>query len=839
MQFRFKTFGKKSKEQNSQKAPKKSSGAFREFLAKLSRALMLPVAMLPIAGLFLGIGSSISSSFDAGTAGNIIGTVIAAPGNAVFSILPLLFAVAIAITFTGDAGTAGLSAVLGWFVFVAFQAALLSSNGKTGINEVQDFHASFLWINYNGKDGYAQFLSSFQSNAGFNSLATGVFGGIVIGMIVQALYNRFKNIVLPTWIAFFQGVRFIPIVTFVSCIGLSLLFSMVWPYVSLGLYYMGLGLSNTYGVNALVFGTVNRMLEPFGLHHVLGTTMWYTPVGGTFNTSNNAIVEYKNTFYYVVDSANKITPMSWYDLVGSSSFTDGQINGDIYIFTGLTNLVGKEVYLLPIGGGTGLSTPVTLDMNMIINGTKCTVDASGHQVFGKITCNPGQYTTGNYLMTMFGLPAAAAAMILAAPKGENRKMSMSILISSMVCSFLTGITEPIEFTFLFLAPWLFYGFHCIMNGLAMMLCYFCSVHLAYSFSASFLDFCIWGIPNEVVGANLNSWVVPCLGIGFAGAYFGVFYFCIKKFDIATPGRGGNTKLFSKKDYLASKEKNAGSSSGELRDNAIEIIKAYGGLKNIKNVDACITKLRIQVANQGAVDSKRLMELGALGVTKPSAQSVYAVFGQLADRYKNEIKAIEKEVGSDKALAAKLAEKAKQVTTSKKKVEPKTKTKLNKKTTSKFKLFSPANGKVINASEIKDDTFAQQIMGKTIGLVPTDGTFKAPFDGKVVMIAPTGHAFGIVDKDGHQLLIHIGIDTVTINSSNKEGEPLKVFKVLKDANSDVKAGEPIIKADLKAIKEKYHLDTTTAIVLLTCEENETLNISFNENKVVKAGQSLIK
>lgn len=626
-----------------QKKKKKGSGKAKEVLAKLSRGLMLPIAMLPIAGIVLGIGSAIVTAAGSGAEINqalfIFGNILKMPGQVVFDNLPVLFAIAIAITFTKDAGVAGLSAFVGWIVFCAFQTALISGSETSG------YH--FLWYNYYGDD-ISIFNSIFTSNVGLKSLSTSVFGGMTIGFSVAFLYNKFRNIQLPSIIGFFSGVRFIPIVTFGASILASLLFAMVWPVIGQGLYLLGSALSSTpFGLNSFIYGFVNRALLPFGLHHAFYTPLYYTAAGGIFTTGNAALVSINGNVYQVVVNGIGAT---WADWIGEIPKT---VQGDqqIWIFM-QSSITGKMATLAPydinthqiIAGGDLISKTLTFDM--VTQGTKF---ASSN---GLTTCNPGQYLEGAYPVMMFALPAAGAAMVMAAPKG-NRKVAMSIVGSAAFTSFLTGVTEPIEFTFLFLAPWLFWGFHCVGVGICYWLMNLFGAHMGLTFSGGVIDFFIYGVVADSIGAGANCWLACIIGPCAAAVYFVVFYFSIKKFDIKTPGRGETTKMFTKKDFLARQEEQknsenqnndkleikAGKAFAEMSDErfeSIEIIKAYGGLANILNVDACITKLRIQVKNQDIVNKQQLMDLGAKGVMKPSPQSVYAVFGTKADRYKNEI-----------------------------------------------------------------------------------------------------------------------------------------------------------------------------------------------------------
>ena len=630
----------KSNISQKQDSPKKNKGAIKEFIAKLSRGLMLPIAMLPIAGLFNGIGAAIANNANGNQAMEIIGNIINLPGSVIFACLPVLFAIAIAITFTKDSGTAGLSAFVGWIVFCAFQSALIQYNyitpgGGMDVNNIQSINFLYYSWDVNGlssSDGYMMFSSIFTSNVGIKSLSTSVFGGMAVGFSVAWLYNRFKNIQLPAIIGFFSGVRFIPIVTFGFSLVLSLVFCMVWPIIGIGLFYLGSALSSApAGINSLFFGFIARALVPFGLHHVFNSTFWYTAAGGVWNLSAEAVVFQNGQYIQLVDVQGPAYQTFRWDQIYTK--TVGSIQGDMNIWNAMNSIVGQTFNgIILSGSDVGTYTSVTLTFENISQGTAW--NGTG-QPLGMVTCNPGQYMSGNYAFMMIALPAAALAMVMAAPR-ENRKISASIVVSAALTSFLTGITEPIEFTFLFLAPWLYWGFHAFMCGLSFMITNAIGVHMGLTFSAGLIDFCLYGVLPDSIGGGANSWWPIIIGLAMAPIYFVVFYYSIKKLDLATPGRGGNAKLFTKADYKKKQEQQESSGLSASRLKAIEITKAYGGIDNIKNVDACITKLRIQVVDINKVNRERLIELGARGTIKPSPQSIYAVFGAEADRIKNEM-----------------------------------------------------------------------------------------------------------------------------------------------------------------------------------------------------------
>ena len=595
------------------------NGGIKEFIAKLSRGLMLPIAMLPIAGLFLGIGSAIINNANGNEALSIFGKVLQIPGNAVFANLPILFCVAIAITFTGDAGTAGLSAVIGWIIFCALQSVFIQYNTTTD---------NFTFLFYQFTD--VEFQAIFTENVGINSLQTSVFGGLAIGAIVAVLYNKFKNIKMPTSLSFFSGVRFIPIITFTTTIIVSLGFCIVWPLIGKGLYLFGGTLSKMpLGINSLIFGYGERALVPFGLHHAFYIPLWQTSVGGQINLLAPMILNGQTVEGYT----------TWFEF----GVDHGIITAD-----SLTTIVGDQNSWTIANQLSGLSVTLADGSKYIIN-MKDFVNVEGFS-----TANPGQYMQGKYPFMIFGLPAAAAAIIMAAPKGQNRKLAFSAVFGSALTTFLTGITEPIEFTFLFLAPGLFWGFHAIFCAISFWLLNIWHTNMGMTFSAGLIDFSIYGILPDVLGAKADCWKAIIVGLAYIPIYFFGFWIFIVKRDINTPGRGSTTTLFTKKDYQAKKSANNQQTQqmqqataneinvdlSKLNDDqklALSIINVYGGKNNIVNVDACITKLRVQVKDASIIKDEDIIALGAHGVTRPSKTSVYAVFGTKADIIKNNIK----------------------------------------------------------------------------------------------------------------------------------------------------------------------------------------------------------
>ncbi len=835
-------FGIKFKNFFGSKKEKKNSGSAREFIAKLSRGLMLPIAMLPIAGIFLGVGSAIvnNAGNDAGLM--LFGNFLKVPGDVIFGALPVLFAIAIAIAFTKDAGPAALSALIGFLVFAGLQSALIQPvNDNSG--NLLGYNLLFYGPGALGNANFGLPKSLFGSVLGINQLQTSVFGGFIVGFTVAFLYNKFKNIQLPQVIGFFNGVRFIPIVTFLALFPITLIVLIIWPLIGtlFGIIGGALG-GNMYGFNSFIFGYIERALVPFGLHHAFYSPLWYSNVGGELNLNADAITSGG------VALAINGTQATWLQIAQqlggyAGGAQAGSIAGDQTLWAFANSyLVGKQVEILNGNGAIHTLTFSDLTALQGISGLQPANGATG--------VNIGQYLQGKYPFMMFGLPAAAIAMVMAAPK-ENRKMAGSIIISAGFTSLLTGITEPIEFTFLFLAPWLFWGVHAIFCALSFGLMNWIGLaaaaagnpglapHIGMTFSGGLLDWVIYGAIQIQFGSN--AWWALLIGLAYAPIYYFLFYFLIKKFDIHTPGRGENTRLFNKQDFL-NKNKDSNSNNQQLNMNissdralAIEVINAYGGLSNIKNVDACITKLRIQVDNQDIVDGDRLtQELGARGVIKPSKQSVYAIYGAQADRIKNEINDIISDINENPKLNDVYFgdnKKSKPISHSKD-------TTSNKLEVSDEKIIikSPLDGTIVPIEEVPDETFSKSIMGQGIAILPKNGNLSSPISGKMSLVFDTGHAYTFESKKGTQILVHIGIDS--INLKDKDGKELKPFTPKVKTNDSVKMGDAIATFKVAQIKEHAKSLITPIIVLDESLKGRNVKILKTSGQIEK-GQPLIE
>ena len=489
--------------------------AFAE-IQKIGKALMTPVAILPAAGLFLAFGNKLGIP------------LMEQVGQIIFSNLPLLFAVGAAIGLVGGDGVAALSAVV----------AILIMNTTMGI--MSDAAA-----------GIAAGDSAYGMVMGIPTLQTGVFGGLIAGIIAAVCYKKFYKTELPAFLGFFAGKRLVPITTAVLAFLVGLAMPIVWVPFQIGLAKLSFLANETNtNISTFVFGVIERALIPFGLHHIFYSPFWYQ------------FGEYTN-------SAGQI------------------VNGD------------QAIWFAMLKDG-------------VTNFTSATYQGAG------------KFLTGKYPFMMFGLPAAALAMYHEA-KTENKKIVGGILFSAALTSFLTGITEPLEFSFLFVAPVL-YGIHCIFAGLSFMLMNMFSVRIGMTFSGGLIDYIVFGVLPGTSGFENHWYMVIIIGLVFSVIYYFGFRFAIRKFNLMTPGR----------EETKEKKPEIKIDGDEL---AVFVLNALGGRENLVSLDACITRLRVEVKDTGKVDDNELKKLGASGVLKVGANGVQAIFGSKAQFICNDLKSI--------------------------------------------------------------------------------------------------------------------------------------------------------------------------------------------------------
>lgn len=554
-----------------------------QFLQRIGKAIMLPIAALPIAGILLGVGGALLGiaglnnppaiyqpliTFVSIPAVTAVLTVMKNIGDIIFGNLPLLFAIGVAVGLAKkDKGTAALASVFGFIVMNQVISTLLSL-GVTQLGVLTPTSVG----------DYSTYVTT---NLGIFTLNMSVFGGIITGIVTALLHNRFCTIQLPAVIGFFSGSRFVPIITSITMALVGGVLAFIWPVVQDGISVIATLVNNAGTIGTFLFGLIERALIPFGLHHVFYTPFWFS-----------SFVEAR----VLIDGAFQVIP-------GANTAYFAQLSS-------MTDLVGASPEL----------------MNEIVNGTS-------------------RFMAGKFPFMMFGLPAAAFAMYRASLPSK-KKVVGSLLLAAAVTSFLTGITEPLEFTFLFVAPVL-YVVHCVLAGLSFMLMDIFNVFIGMTFSGGVIDYSLFGLLPAGAGVPTNWYWVLIIGAIYAVIYYFVFYFLITKLNLKTPGRDeneGETKLYSKADYQKGKG-NANeaapaktSAKGEIAEKAPLVLAALGGEENIVSVDACITRLRVEVKDKAKVNKDELKNLGAAGVVEVG-NGVQAIFGAKADAYKNVINEI--------------------------------------------------------------------------------------------------------------------------------------------------------------------------------------------------------
>lgn len=633
---------------------------------QLGRALMTPVAVLPAAGLLLRFGDKDLLNMP----------IIKDAGGVIFENLPLIFAVGVAIGLTGGAGVAGLAAVIGYLILTK---TLDNMGTVLGLEPL-----------YEGAE---------------HLINMGVFGGVVIGLLVAFLYKRFSTIELHPVLGFFSGKRFVPIITALCSLLTGIVFSFLWPPIQNGINTLS-GLIADSTVGLFFYGTIYRLLIPFGLHHI-----FYTP------------------FYFMMGE-----------------------------------------YVDPSTGQV-----VTGDMARFFAGDP----------------TAGRFMMGDFPYMIFCLPAVALAMIHAA-RPEKRKMVSGVLISAALTSMLTGITEPVEFAFLFVAP-LLYLVNAMLAGVMFVIMDLFHVRHGYTFSGGGIDYLL------NYGLSTNGWVVIPVGIVFGFIYYYLFRFAIKKWNLQTPGREINGEDNKEKQVV---------NPDEL---AVNVLDALGGKENITNLDACITRLRVTVNNPVTVQKDRLKTLGAVGVLE-MGNNFQAIFGTKSDALKDEIKSV---MAGNVPKAKKIVNEAKAQAVASVSAIAEIE-----------KLLSPLTGKVIPLEEVPDAVFSSKMMGDGFAIEPTSGTVVAPIDGEILSVFPTKHAIAFKSTGGIEILIHIGLDTVELKG---EG-----FEVLVESGDSVKQGQQLVKFDLDYIKS--HATSSITPIVFTNLMDRTLEVKLHQ--IAEAGQTKV-
>lgn len=669
-------------------------------LQRIGQSFMLPIALLPIAGIFLGIGSSLTNTnmlaayhlkglMGPGTAPYILFSLLNSAGSIIFDNLPILFAVGVAIGMArSEKATAALSSIIAFFVMHSTIGSLITYTGRSH---------SFL-------------TGATTEIVGITSLQMGVFGGIIVGLGVAALHNRFYKIELPKVFSFFGGTHFIPIISAITYVGIGILMFYIWPPIQILINDAGkLVLMSGYG-GTFVYGLLERALIPFGLHHVFYMPFWQTAVGGR-------------------------------------ELVNGQL------IEGAQNIFFAE-----------LASPDTSHFSVAAT----------------------RFMSGKFPLMMFGLPGAALAMYTCA-RPENKKAVGSLLLSAAISSAVTGITEPLEFAFLFVAPPL-YVIHCAFAGLSYMLMHMLNVGIGMTFSGGFLDFFLFGI---LQGNTKTSWlhVIP-VGILYFIVYFIVFRVMILKFNYQTPGH----------------EKDNAAPVNNADNKSQQILDGLGGLENISDLSCCATRLRVTLHRPSKLNKEKLLATGAAAVVA-NGDGVQVVYGsevtvihaRLQDYIAQIIPASSSTADNSAAVPTTSAEVSNPAVSA----EAKDSDNLSVADAITDIVYAPCNGTVIPLKEINDGVFSEGYIGEGLAIEPVDGSFYAPFDCSVAMVFDTHHAIALHTANDTELILHVGLDTVKLN-----GQHLEVFV---QEGQKIQKGDLILRADLEGI-QSAGCRTVTPVVI---------------------------
>lgn len=694
-------------------------------LQRVGRSFMLPIALLPVAGLLLGIGSSftnetmlaaygLNSVIHPGTLIYTILDVMSQTGSAVFNNLALLFAMGVAIGMARkEKEVAALSGAVAYIIMnTAIQAMINAAGGVEAMP-----------------------ANSTTTMLGITTLQMGVFGGIVVGLGVAALHNKFYKIELPQVLAFFGGTRFVPIISSIVYLVVGIAMFYIWPVVQSGIAALGaLVLASGYA-GTFIYGLLERALIPFGLHHVFYMPFWQTAVGGTAIIDGVTVTGAQNIFF--AELASKST-------------------------------------------------------------TVFSVSAT-------------RFMAGKFPFMMFGLPGAALAMYQCA-KPEKKKVAGGLLLSAALTAFLTGITEPLEFTFIFVALPM-YAVHCVLAGLSFMLMHILNVGVGMTFSGGLIDLVLFGVMQ---GNAKTHWMwVVVVGAVYFVLYYIIFRFMISKFDYKTPGRDDaeEVKLYTRADVNARSA--ASGSTAPAADDPVSalIVEGLGGADNLSDVDCCATRLRCTVKDVALVKQDVLKASGASGVIC-KGDGVQVVYGPKVAVIKAKLEDYLENAPKTPAATAAPA--------------PATAPAAPAAAAKDTVLSACLNGTVVPLADVKDEAFASGALGDGIAIEPTDGELVAPADGEISSTFETHHAVGMTTADGAELLMHIGIDTVKLGG--------KHFTYLVNEGDKVKKGQPLIRFELEAIKAEGYPVTTPLIV---CNTDDYAAVAAKASGAVKQGDALLE
>ena len=752
-------------------SPKASLGKKREkdpnslgsrafaYAQQIGKSLFLPIAILPFAGILLGIGSSFTNATTIAAYGlegilhpgsllYSIMMMLAGAGNIIFGNLAFIFALAVGMGMAKkEKAVAALSSGIFYLIMLITISILSQVNGDFTLVD-----GSMTLANHVRQGAYTTML-------GIPTMQMGVFGGILSGLVGAVLTNRCYKIQLPNALAFFGGTRFVPIAAMASAIVAGGCMYFIWPMVQAGIFALGALVQKSGYAGTFLYGMMERALIPFGLHHIFYLPFWQTGVGGSMMIDGHMIEGAQNIFF------------------------------------------------------AQLADP---------NTTHFSADAC-------------RFLTGKYPFMMGGLPGAALAMYTCA-KPEKKKIAGSLLFSVAITSFLTGITEPIEFTFLFLAPALF-GIHVVFAGLSFMICHILQICVGTTFSDGLIDLILYGV---LPGQSKTNWLmlIPVIAAYFA-LYFVVFRFFIQKKDLKTPGReaeGEETKMITKDEYR--KATGVGVAGGKAADLPAEydersaaIAKGCGGVANVRDIDCCATRLRLTLADGSLVDEALLKSTGASGVVckgsgiqiiyGPSVTIVKSDFEEFVEAVRDG--RIDQSLLEDKPVEEPVEKKEPHIASVKAVVAAPAEAKAKDAT-----FGAHMNGTMLLMNEVDDPVFSQSILGDGVAIEPSEGMLYAPADAEVSTLFETGHAIGLMTEDETDILLHIGIDTVQLNGL--------YFHPLVKQGDHVKKGQPLIKFDIDDIRNAGFKVTTPMII---CNTDDYSNIRPVHSGLVSAGNDLLE
>lgn len=720
------------------------NGKFFNTMQKLGKTFMLPIALLPLAGLFLGLGATITGEtfvtqygleaiLGEGALLNGVLSVLTDVGDVIFGNLALLFAVSVAMGLAeARKEVAALSAVVGYFVMYASMTSTLANFG--------DVEA------LKGIAGLVADVLGFS-----DTLNPGVFGGIIIGLAVAYLHNKFYKVKFPDALSFFAGTHFVPIISTVAGLVIGALLAFIWPYVGASIAWLGEAIAGSGPIGSFFYGYVYRALIPFGLHHVFYLPFWQTAMGGSMEVAGEVVNGAQNIVFAQLGAGEVIAPAA------------------------------------------------------------------------------AKYFSFAFPMMLCGFPAAALAMYHTAKK-ERKKEVKGLLLSSSITSFLTGITEPIEFSILFASPLLYFGVNAVLAGLSVIIVELLNIGVGFTFSAGFLDFALYGM---LPGNDRTNWIpLLLLSLAWGVLYYVLFRFCIVKFDLKTPGREDDeeeTSLHSKDEYRQAHgigTTTAVAADGhELSEDDLrsqQITAGLGGRENISDYTNCATRLRVTVKDGEKVNQSQLRKTGAAAAVV-SGTSVQVVYGTKVGGITTDLEDYLQKVESGTITETTVADTTPAVEETAV-VQPTIAVNAELVGTT---VASPISGRLIPLTEISDPAFATGALGQGIAIDPTEGIVLSPVSGTVTMIFPTYHAVGITSDEGIEVLIHIGMDTVSL-----EG---KGFEAFVKQDDKVELGEKLVSFDIDIIKEAG-LSVETPVIITNSDDYTHIEVVNTDT--VSAGDELM-